>query len=72
MALNVRYNESLYLSSVIAGVCDDVVRKVRTGVCLAVNVLLVWSVLVGVWNDEVSCLSSQVSGLKWRLQGVTL
>ena len=69
MAFNVRYNESLHLSSVIAAVRDDVdvVRKVTTGVCLAVNVLLVWSVLVGVRNDEVSCLSSQMSAPQWKL-----
>jgi len=71
MAFNVRYNESLYLSSVIAGVRDDVVRSVRTGVCLAINVILVWSVSVSVRNDEVSFLSSQISGSQWKLQGVT-
>ena len=62
----------LHLSSVIAGVRDDVVRKVRTGICFAVNVLLVWSVLVCFRNDEVSSLSSQISGPQWKLQGVTL
>ena len=65
MALHVRYNESLHLWSVIADVRDYVVRKVRTGVCLAVNVILVWSVSMGVRNDEVSCLSSQISGPQW-------
>ena len=62
----------LHLSSVIAGVRDDVVRKVRTGICFAVNVLLVWSVLVCFRNDEVSSLSSQISVPQWKLQGVTL
>ena len=72
MAFNVRYNESLHLPSVIAGARDDVVRKVRTGVGLAVNVILVWSVSVSVRNDKVSFLSSQFSGPQWKLQGVTL
>ena len=62
----------LHLSSVIAGVRDDVVRKVRTGICFAVNVLSVWSVLVCFRNDEVSSLSNQISGPQWKLQGVTL
>lgn len=62
----------LRLSSVIEGVRDDVVRKVRTGICFAVNVLLVWSVLVCFRNDEVSSLSSEISGPQWKLQGVTL
>ena len=72
MAFNVRWNESLHLSSVIAGLRDDVVRKVRAGVCLAVNVILVWFVSVSVRNDEVSFLSSQFSGPQWKLQSVTL
>ena len=72
MAFNVRYNESLHLSSVIAAVRDDVVRKCTTGACLTANALLVWSVLLGIRNDEVSCLSSQMSWPQWKLHRITL
>ena len=67
------YIESLHLSSLIAGVRDDVVRKVRKGVCLAVNVLLVWSVQTSLAcmfcfpNTGHTMILKRIVSLKFRL-----